>query len=74
MVWKKKEIPEEIDYGEPTSAPKKKIEGEVVVSELPQMPIRQARGDDGAIYKLITQNEAMKEVLEGIRELLKRTE
>lgn len=75
MAWKTKDkkeaIPEKV---EELKKENKQEYGEAVVPELPQIPARQVKGEDGKVYNLITQNEAVQEILEGVRELLKRTE
>ncbi len=43
----------------------------IVVPELPQTPTRIIEGDDGKEYDLITLTEAVKEILEIVRELKK---
>lgn len=72
MVWNKKdkEVKEVIE-----EAPIHKVvrEEEAIVSELPQVATRKIRGEDGKVYNLVTSNEALQEVLEGVRELLNRT-
>lgn len=55
----------------PQPLPKKEEERETVVTELPQLPTRRIKGDDGVIYNLTTQNEAIQEILELVREILK---
>lgn len=82
MVWKKKGTEEKVEVPVPTPTEKPEIpekatqpeEREAVVTELPQAPARQIRGEDGNVYDLVTQNEAIQEILESVRELLKRTE
>lgn len=41
----------------------------LVVPELPQVPTRNVEGNDGKEYNLITLSEAVKEILETVREL-----
>jgi hypothetical protein len=41
----------------------------VVVPELPQVPTRTVEGSDGKEYDLITLTEAVKEILETVREI-----
>lgn len=43
----------------------------VVVPELPQVPTRKVLGDDGKEYDLVTLTEAVKEILEKVREIEK---
>ncbi len=43
----------------------------LIVSELPQVPVRQYTDEEGKEYSLITLTEAVKEILEGIREMKK---
>ena len=43
----------------------------VVVTELPNVPTRVVEGSDGKEYELITLTEAVKEILEIVRELKK---
>lgn len=43
----------------------------LVVQELPQAPMRTVLGDDGKTYELITFSEALKEILELLREIRK---
>ena len=43
----------------------------LIVSELPQVPVRQYTDDEGKEYTLITLTEAVKELLEGQREMKK---
>ena len=43
----------------------------LIVSELPQVPVRQYTDDEGKEYVLITEKEAIKELLEGQREMKK---
>jgi hypothetical protein len=43
----------------------------IVVPELPQVPTRIVQGNDEKEYELVTQAEAIKEILETIRELKK---
>jgi len=76
MGFKKKDTNEPIELPSPESAPKeqKAEEKEAVVNEIPQVPARKIQGEDGKIYNLITQNEAIQEILEGVREILNRTE
>jgi len=77
MSWKKKDTQEKVDLPEQTaSVPKQKKaeEKQAVVAELPQVAARKVKGDDGKIYHLITKEEAIHEILEGVRELIKRTE
>jgi|24BtaG_2_1085350.scaffolds.fasta_scaffold01514_4 hypothetical protein len=47
--------------------PEKKEEKTLVVAELPKQEIRQAEGEDGEIYNLITKEEALLEILENSR-------
>lgn len=42
-----------------------------VVVELPQIPTRVVEGSDGKNYELVTLTEAVKEILETVRELKK---
>jgi len=77
MAWKKKGV--EVPLSPTTETIKQEIEREepelnAIVAELPQVPVRKIRGDDGQLYNLTTINEAMQEIVDGIRELLKRTE
>ena len=67
--------------GEVTEAMKEEIKEntdqnypELVVDELPQTQARMMRMEDGNLYKLMTSSEAIQETLEGVRELLKRTQ
>lgn len=49
-----------------------KTEKEIfVVNELPQVAVRDVKGEDGKDYSLVTLNEAVKEILEISRELKK---
>jgi len=50
---------------------KEKEEKLLVVSELPQAPMRKVQGEDGDVYNLITKEEAILEILETVRELKK---
>jgi len=43
----------------------------IVVTELPNVPTRVVEGSDGKEYELITLTEAVKEILEIVRELKK---
>ena len=43
----------------------------LIVPELPQVPVRQYTDDEGKEYSLITLTEAVKELLEGQREMKK---
>lgn len=43
----------------------------LVVPELPQVQTRNVQGEDGKIYELITMTEAVKEILESVREIKK---
>ena len=43
----------------------------LIVQELPQVPVRQYTDEEGKEYSLITLTEAVKEILEGIREMKK---
>ena len=53
-------------------AEKEKAEEKLlVVSELPQAPMRKVQGEDGKLYNLITKEEAILEILETVRELKK---
>lgn len=74
MVWKKKqdEVEEEVVEQVPEKQSKVELK-ELVVSELPQTPTRVVRGEDGVSYHLVTQTEALQEILAGVRELLERT-
>lgn len=45
----------------------------LVVNELPKSPIRAYEGEDGKVYDLITTNEAIKEILEGVRAIRRGT-
>ena len=49
----------------------KKEEKLLVVSELPEVKTRVVEGNDGNTYNLITENEAILEILEISRELKK---
>jgi hypothetical protein len=51
-------------------ADKKEIDF-LIVSELPQVPVRQYTDEEGKEYSLITLTEAVKEILEGMREMKK---
>ena len=77
-MWKKKKTDEPLEIPTPQKpvpqTPDKQEEAEAVVTELPQLPARRIRGEDGKIYNLTTQNEAIQEILEAVRELLTRTE
>lgn len=42
-----------------------------VVSDLPQVPTRIIKGNDGKEYELMTDSEALKEILETVRVLKK---
>ncbi len=42
-----------------------------IVVELPQVPTRTIEGSDGKKYELVTLTEAVKEILETVRELKK---
>lgn len=42
-----------------------------IVPELPQVPTRTVEGSDGKKYELTTHSEALKEILEIVRELKK---
>jgi hypothetical protein len=41
----------------------------IVVPELPQVATRTVQGENGEIYELITLTEAIKEILEKVREI-----
>lgn len=43
----------------------------LVVPELPQVPVRKVEGNDGKEYDLVTLTEAVKEILDIVRELKK---
>ena len=43
----------------------------VIVSELPQQPIREVKDAEGKEYELVLLTEAVKEILETVRELKK---
>jgi hypothetical protein len=43
----------------------------IVVPELPQVPTRTVEGNDGKEYELVTLTEAVKEILEIVREIKK---
>jgi hypothetical protein len=43
----------------------------VIVTELPSIQTREVEASDGKTYELITSNEALKEILETVRELKK---
>jgi len=68
--WKKKGTEEEMktEVKQPEEKPEEK---EMVVNELPQLPQRVIRGDDGKIYHLTTLSEAVQEILENTREILR---
>lgn len=65
---------EEKPVRKPKSSQKNIEERDAVVKDLPQIPTRKVRGEDGVIYNVITETEAIQLILEGVRELLKRTE
>lgn len=75
MAWKRTK--EEVAVTQTPTASKEvvKVEEQIetVVTELPSVPIRKIRGEDGAIHNLTTLTEAVQEIREGLRELLKRT-
>jgi len=48
-------------------------EKETVVTELPTVQVRKVRGEDGAVHNLTTLTEAIQEIREAVKELLKRT-
>lgn len=78
MAWKKKKTKESLEIPKPQdeqAQPQQNVEErEAVVNELPQISARKVQGEDGHVYSLVTQNEAVEEILQGIRELLNRTE
>ena len=43
----------------------------VVVSELPTQELREIVGEDGTVYEVVTAPEAIKEILEKVREIHK---
>ena len=45
----------------------------LIVPELPQTPVRVIEGEEGKKYDLITTQEALKEILESVREIKKGT-
>ena len=44
----------------------------LVVAQLPQQPIKEATGEDGKHYSLLTVEEALKEILVTLREIKSR--
>jgi len=71
LVWKRKGTEEEVKTETPKQPEEKPEEKEMVVNELPQLPQRVIRGDDGKIYHLTTLSEAVQEILENTREILR---
>lgn len=74
MSWKKKDTKESLEVPKPqelSTVPHKVEEKEAVVNELPSLPQRTIRGEDGNIYHLTTLSEAVQEILENTREILK---
>lgn len=51
--------------------PEEKKSDFIVVPELPQVATRTVQGEDGKLYELITLTEAVKEILEHVREIRK---
>jgi len=52
-------------------AEEKKQNDFIVVPELPQIPTRTIEGNDGKEYDLMTLTEAVREILEHVREIRK---
>lgn len=84
MAWKKKGTKDKVELKvkEPTQESVEEVEQiEAIVNELPQLPTRKIEGEAGKVYRLTTQNEALLQILETVRdistdikELLNRTE
>lgn len=80
MGWKNKNSDEEVPVPseqEEIKESSKKVKEEffeAVVPELPKVSTRNIRGEDGKLYSLVTSDEALQEILAGVRELLKRTD
>jgi hypothetical protein len=52
---------------------KKEVEvNTLVVEQLPQVPQKEVADNDGKIYNLLTRDEALTEILLGIRELRRK--
>lgn len=43
----------------------------LIVTELPNVPVNKIQGDDGKEYDLVTLTDAIKEILQAVREIKK---
>jgi hypothetical protein len=73
MIFKKKQ---EEKMAEKKEAVREEVKAEVkrdfiVVNELPTQPVKNVIGEDGVQYEILTSNDALKEILESVRELKK---